>query len=68
MSPLCLVLVLFTFLQCGTCDVSENPYSFHLFENFEGNLRTFKSELQLMKSLQEYKMKLMKINASSVSL
>ena len=61
MSPLCLVLVLFTFLQCGTCDVSENPYSFHLFENFEGNLRTFKSELQLMKSLQEYKMKLLKI-------
>ena len=62
MSPFCIVLVLFTFLQCGTCDVSdENPYSFHLFENFEGNLRTFKNELQLMKSLQDYKMKLLKI-------
>ena len=61
MSPFSFVLVLFTFLQCGTCDDSENQYSFHLFENFEGNLRTFKNELQLIKSLQEYKTKLLKI-------
>ena len=39
----------------------ENPYSFHLFENMEGSIKTFKTELKLLKILKEYQAKLVQI-------
>ena len=39
----------------------ENPYSFHLFENMEGSIKTFKTELKLLKILKDYQTKLVQI-------
>ena len=39
----------------------ENPYSFHLFENMEGSIKTFMTELKLLKILKDYQTKLVQI-------
>ena len=36
-------------------NIKENPYSFNLFENMEGSERTFKTELNLISSLKDYR-------------
>ena len=36
-------------------EIKENPYSFNLFENMEGSERTFKTELNLINSLKDYR-------------
>jgi len=49
-------LVVILILAPGTnCATEENPYSFYLFENNEGCVRTFKSELQAVEQLKDYK-------------
>ena len=37
------------------CAIEENPYSFYLFENNEGCVKTFKSEIKAVEQLKDYK-------------
>ena len=57
------IFVIFITIWCKIkCDAEEeNPYSFHLFENIEGSIKTFKTELKLLKILKEYQTKLFQI-------
>ena len=49
-------LVVILILAPGTnCAIEENPYSFYLFENNEGCVKTFKSEIKAVEQLRHYK-------------
>ena len=60
-----IVFLIFLTFQDSAKSVEENPYSFYLFENSEGCVKTFNAELKALRKLQEYQ-KLLKEHKTKV--
>lgn len=55
MSPVLFFLLFFSLVKAEEDLFHKNQYSFYLFENQIGCVRTFKAELEMVKRLQEYR-------------